>query len=274
MSEVIDFAWARPSPTVIKARGYAGVLRYLSSDLSKAISAPEYTSYVKVGLSVGLVWENSATAPNAGAQQGILDGTRATSQARQVGYPAGAVIYAAVDFDVTYMASVLAYLLAFQSHLGGYYTAGAYGSYATVEAAARAGIPWRWQTKAWSGGKVSSHAHLLQLIDSHPPIADTDRNTVLSKDWGQAPRPVTPPPPKPKPTPAPVPLVTKESKMLVQIKGFREVYLVGFQPAAVHVRNTHELSLFAGALPPIQMLETQEQFIYYFGALPNTPTPI
>ena len=66
MSKVVDFSFARPNPKDIKAKGYVGVMRYLSSNASKRISASEVKDLQANGLAIGLVWEDTAKAPLKG----------------------------------------------------------------------------------------------------------------------------------------------------------------------------------------------------------------
>jgi hypothetical protein len=58
--------------------------------------------------------------------------------------------------------------------------------------------------------------------------------------------------------------------MVIEIVGYRDVYLILGPQGIVHIRNGKELEKFAG-LP--RRMFTLEEVGYYFGTLPNTPTP-
>lgn len=184
MTELGDSYGPKP-PTTVRAAGYAGMLRYLSHQAGKCVTAGEVAAYRSAGLLVGLVFEDGAAAAARGHDQGVADGQFAAATARQVGYPAGAVIFAAVDFEATDMAPIIDYFRGFAAGATGYQT-GPYGSAAVVDAVAGAGVArWAWQTAAWSAGRVSAHADLYQ----HAFGAVFDSNELLRPVplWGTDP---------------------------------------------------------------------------------------
>lgn len=71
--------------------------------------------------------------------------------------------------------------------------------------------------------------------------------------------------------PTPKPLQGETEMMLVAPTGYYDVYLVGGPQGIVHVRNPQELQAFAGL--PIRNMPLDD-VQYYFGTLPNTPTPV
>jgi len=171
MTQLVDYAWTKPTPAQIVAGGYAGVLRYLSWDSSKDISAAERDALHAAGLSIGLVWETTATRAGAGYAAGVADVTAAEAKATALGYPTNIPLFYAVDFDAL-VAAVLPY---FQGVLASsHYPVGVYGSANVVE-----GIPapWKWQTVAWSKGRISAQAHLYQT--TLPTLPACDLNKVL-----------------------------------------------------------------------------------------------
>lgn len=196
MTRVVDYAWARPSMATIRAQGapgdpVVGVIRYLSLQPSKNLSAAEYATLRGAGFQVGLVWETAADIALGGHNQGVRDAQRANAQADDLRYPRTAAIYYAVDFDAPKSALpvILAYLDGVRDV--GVRPCGVYGSYAVVEACSRA-ADYLWQTSAWSAGKVSGHAHLYQHIYRQ----DLDVNTVRITAWGQDSGGTTQPPPE------------------------------------------------------------------------------
>ena len=94
----------------------------------------------------------------AGRAAGVTDAKKADAQVKRLGL-VGIPIYFAVDFDGSW-GQVAAYFDGVVAVLGKA-RAGVYGSYSIVESAAGT-VDWLWQTYAWSGGRVSSKAHVLQ----------------------------------------------------------------------------------------------------------------
>ena len=183
IGHVLDYSTARPSAAAIKASGYAGVIRYLSvAPNPKIIEDSERAAFEAAGLAYALVWETTAGRAAAGAGAGATDGARAAAAAPW--WPADRPIYAAVDYQAVgaQITAAVDYVLAF-AHTSGH-PAGVYGSYYVVEAAAGRGVPYRWQTLAWSDGKISPRIQLLQTSGG-TAFPDTDLNLVYAPDWGQ-----------------------------------------------------------------------------------------
>ena len=206
MTLILDYAWARPSPATIKAAGYSGVMRYLSPDASKNLSPGERDALLSAGLSIGLVWESFAARAGQGFAAGAVDANAAEAQADALGYPTTAVLFYACDYDAN-PSAVTPYFAGVMS--AARRPVGVYGSARVVEGV---NVPYMWQACAWSGGRVSTVAHLYQRLQATVPnpIASTDENIVLHNFpmWTNAPdRPGTPPasrtdtrPPLPTPT--------------------------------------------------------------------------
>lgn len=197
----IDYAWQHPNPAAIKAAGYDFVLRYLSQDPSKDLTAGEAQALHAAGLSVGVIWEQAAQAALNGAAQGTADAAQANSQADTVGYPAGCPIFFAVDFDVQpgQMPAVVAY---FQSaKANSERPIGAYGSGALV-AGVQGECDYLFQAEAWSGSVVEPAADLYQRVTPTLP-AITGAAGAYDEDVLLKPVPLwTPSGAPPTPTPA------------------------------------------------------------------------
>lgn len=174
----VDYSWTVPSAATIKAAGYKFAMRYLSADRTKNLSAPEAKALLGAGLGIGLVWELHANRAAEGRTAGVADARAAETQATTLGYPATAVIFYAVDFDAN-PAQVSAYFVGVRS--AARRPVGVYGSARVVEAVHAAGVPYVWQACAWSGGRVSTVAHLYQrLRPTVPhPIGGTDENVLI-----------------------------------------------------------------------------------------------
>ena len=175
MTLILDYAWAKPTPAAIKAAGYSGVMRYLSTDATKNLSKTEATGLLAAGLSIGLVWETTAQRAGAGFAAGAADAATAEAQADALGYPSTAVLFYAVDYDAA-PSAVAPYFAGVVSKA--HRPVGVYGSARVVEGV---NVPYKWQATAWSGGRVSTVAHLYQRLHATVahPIASTDENVVL-----------------------------------------------------------------------------------------------
>jgi hypothetical protein len=191
----IDYAWQHPNPAAIKAAGYVGVVRYLSHDPSKDITAAEVKALHAAGLSIRLVYETTANRAGAGRLAGIADRREAEKRAAALGYPRHCPIFYAVDFDAD-PAKVLPYFKGVHRRHGFY--VGVYGSRRVVEAVHAAGLAnYLWQTEAWSGTAISSHAQLYQRVKPTHTIKGAkggwDENVVLHPFPAWTPQIVTPP---------------------------------------------------------------------------------
>lgn len=193
MDYALDYSAGRPRGAVVRAAGYVGALRYIGfnpADRPKCITTAEYTDLTANGVGVGLVYENVAGDALNGRAAGVVAAQRALHWAEVIGFPRNRPIYFACDTDVVTAAqfdAVLEYLRGAGSVLGGPARVGVYGEYDVMQRSADAGVAqWFWQTKAWSGGRVSGHAHLLQLVGAvRVDGIDCDRNEVHRPDWGQ-----------------------------------------------------------------------------------------
>lgn len=184
MVELIDFSYARPLGNAIKDAGYAGVIRYLSSNPAKNLTPAEIRDYQNNKLEIGVVWEDIANAPLLGFDRGSIDAKKALTQANALGFPVSVPIYFACDWDTTPAQQVQIddYLKGCASIIGAK-RVGVYGSFYVVERCFNnKTASWFWQTLAWSGKQVSTHNHILQDLKD-PKIASTDHNTSVD-EWG------------------------------------------------------------------------------------------
>lgn len=223
MTLILDYAWVHPAPALIKTAGYDGVMRYLSPDPTKNLSPAETIALHAAGLSIGLVWESTASRAGEGQTAGIADADAAETQAHILGYPIALPIFYAVDYDADPQA-VQAYFNGVR--VASHHPIGVYGSLRVVEAIhAAGGVPYMWQSVAWSGGVVSQQAHLYQrLTPTRAPIPDSDENTVLRPFPLWTDQPVPPKPPTP-----PAPFTRKANPMyLLKAANSPAVYVTDF----------------------------------------------
>jgi hypothetical protein len=213
----VDFSEARPAPSLLTRSGFRFVMGYVSHNPAKNLTAQNVRDYIAAGLSVGLVWEDSAGAALLGAAAGARDGAAADAQADSIGYPVDSPIFFAVDQSVSLSqinGPIRAYAVAFDAAMKR--PAGVYGSFLVVNTLVTPGqrpMRYGWQTAGWSAGALSTKAHIYQrgTPSGHwPVISGTDENVLcipLPLAGPMHPKPAPPPAPKPPkpPTPTPVP---------------------------------------------------------------------
>ncbi|HZP72182.1 MAG TPA: glycoside hydrolase domain-containing protein [Gaiellaceae bacterium] len=187
--EGIDYAWHNGVDTdAFRSVGATFVVRYLSHDPRKNLSAAEAQVLSDAGFDVAVVWESSARRACAGQPAGAADAHAAAVQAKACGMPAARPIYFGVDFDAGDgdKPKIVDYLQGAASVLGAK-RVGVYGGYWVVKycfdhSAARFG----WQTYAWSAGHRDRRAQLYQH-ENGVTIGgiSCDRDTAYAADFGQ-----------------------------------------------------------------------------------------
>jgi hypothetical protein len=190
----VDYSYARPDPAAIKAAGYRGVIRYVSSKAAKNLTTTEADALRRAGLWIALVLEQSAQRASAGAAAGRIDAAFAEHQADLLGYPKDAVIFYAVDYDAT-AAQVADYFAGIRA--AATRPVGVYGGFKVIEGII---VDHYWQTVAWSNGKVSGKANWLQRTShSHnikgSKLTDWDENLLIGGKvpvWPAHDKPVVP----------------------------------------------------------------------------------
>lgn len=189
--EVLDYSSGYPAPAAIKAGGYAGVVRYIGTPgRGKNLTPAEARAMAATGVPVALVYEDTAGWMQGGATAGAAAARAALADAANCGV-AVRCVYFACDQEVITAAQMNNVMACLDGAAGtplGRARTGIYGQYSVIEAAVPGRAPWGWQTKAWSGGEVSTKAALLQQIGYRTVGGvQCDGNTVLRDDWGQWP---------------------------------------------------------------------------------------
>jgi hypothetical protein len=201
----VDYSFARPSPSGIRASGYTFVARYLSHEPAKNLSASEAHALEAAGLTIVCNWEDGATNALSGYGQGVSDATAAKAQALAVGQPSTRPIYFSVDFDASsgQIGTIEAYFEGVASVIGLSRT-GVYGGHYVVSSLFNSGkVKWGWQTYAWSYGVWDSRAQFRQ-IENGIDNDEEDKDEAVTTDFGQWPiANEAPPPPPPPPPPSP-----------------------------------------------------------------------
>jgi len=164
MAEGVDFSWARPGGAAIKAAGKTFVMRYLYPDGQggKGLDLSEVQDYRAHGLAIGVVWESSKNRALDGFAAGAQDARTSVAQLAALGM-SGTPVFFAVDWDATsaQYAAIGSYLDGATSVLGKNKT-GLYAGFGPIDALVGVHCAYGWQTYAWSGGRVSSKAHVYQ----------------------------------------------------------------------------------------------------------------
>ena len=183
----VDYAWARPSPSHLKAEGYSFVARYLSYDTTgKNLDSGEESALKKAGLSIVLNWEWGANDALDGYSRGVQHAKAAEAQANALGAPKDRPIYFSIDFDATpgEQAAIDSYFDGVASVIGKART-GAYGGYYPIKRLFDHGkIKWAWQTYAWSGGQWDPRAQLRQ-VQNGIEGGQLDKDEAVADDYGQ-----------------------------------------------------------------------------------------
>lgn len=167
MSEGVDFSAGRPGAAALVAAGKTFVMRYIPypGAGTKGLTIDEVAEYHAAGLGIGLVFESLGGRPRGGYINGVEDANLAIIGAASVGFPDDRPLYFAVDYDVVSgpdLGAIRAYFQGIGSVLP-FIRIGDYGEADVVDFCHDNGLAaWGWQTYAWSGGRVSSWAHLLQ----------------------------------------------------------------------------------------------------------------
>lgn len=193
MSYVLDYSSGWPLPAAVLADRYVGIVRYIGTPgRGKNLGQAEAHAMAAAGIPIGLVYEDGARWMLNGAPAGARAARAALVDATSCGVGVRCV-YFACDVDVTSAEQMAAVERCLDGAAGvlGLERVGVYGEADVIDACLSGKhATWGWQTRAWSGGRMSELAHLLQQIGYvYPGGVQADRSTVLKADWGQWPNP-------------------------------------------------------------------------------------
>lgn len=190
--EVLDYSTGWPRDI----GGYGGVIRYIgtpgtaTAPRGKNLTPAEAAWHLAHNVPIALVHEQTAgwvlggrPAGEAAARASVADAARCGVQMR--------CLYAACDVDITdatQMAALDACLDGIAAVIGRS-RVGVYGEADVIDHCMGNGkAVYGWQTRAWSGGRVSTRACMLQQVGYVTVDGVTcDRNTLMNDDWGQWP---------------------------------------------------------------------------------------
>lgn len=198
----VDYAWERPNldtlwntivPGTTPQQRPRFVSRYLAyngtngyAKNGKVLTRSELIALHTRGFAVMLNWEQAAGDMFQGYNKGVEHAREALRQATALGAPSYIPIYFSCDKDTTEETRrlVAAYLYGCADVLGRQ-RVGVYGEADVINAMLPAHAAWGWQTYAWSGGAVSSEAHVLQYKNGVPFAGITlDLNRTLQTNFG------------------------------------------------------------------------------------------
>ena len=228
----LDYANGWPASASIKAQGYGGVIRYVTSPSlmqppnpgnRKHITRAEYDSHLQAGIDVWLVYQGTTTDADGGYAIGRRNAFRAldgcVSDVGPRGYT-GPIFFTNDRPSLPNANTWRDYLNGAASVLGTY-RVGAYG-FANAMDAAVGHATWFWQ--AGRRSDVRPHVHFWQDNTGFVNVGGItcDRNLVLKSGI-----PIPPPPPPPPPPPV------EEDMQLTDVVGtvngrtvtVRDVYL-------------------------------------------------
>lgn len=166
-----DHSWGRPPPQDIKNAGYTGVGRYLGYDFGpggRDISKEEMDSYLAVGLQVFFIVEGGANSVRQGWAKGVEHANMANDRLHALGIPTTTrIVSPAVDYDapaVDLRGPVAEYAKGFGSVSN--YPHIPYGNDRALDVLCGELhlFDCGWQTRAWSGGRVSKFACMMQEV--------------------------------------------------------------------------------------------------------------
>ena len=218
-----DYAAHIPPAEIAKA-GVKVVCRYIGGGAWKQLTPAERDGLWANGVGILLNWEAGAADPLKGAAIGKSHGEAAKRAAIALGYPLALPIIVSVDTDFVpkqHSAVIQAYFREFKQASG--WSLWAYGEADVIDFLFGLGlISGGWQTVAWSGGRISRNAYMLQKTGTtfHPELSHfgtrVDHNEVLKPvlAWG----PPIPEPPVVEP-PVQVPVEEDVTKLIQPFDG-------------------------------------------------------
>jgi len=191
--------------TRLKNAGIKTVIRYFARSMSsKVIRKSEFKALQDMGFRIGIVYEGAGDHLSAfSSEMGYRDALFSVSYGSDLGVPAGACIYFAVDFDASLTQirnNIIPYFLGVNKAFEGKgYKVGVYGSGNVCRIISDQGLAaytWVSCSYGWSGTRdyiASNKWNLLQKLPQNTAGIDTDPNFSNPKkpdigDFGPSPR--------------------------------------------------------------------------------------
>jgi hypothetical protein len=184
--KLVDAAAAIP-PAAAVAEGIAGIIRYVSQEPAKNLTAAEAAGYHAAGLTVTAVYEDGTTDYEGGTTTVEQHGAVARGLLDAIGYPTDRGLIVAVDTDIqpADYAVGLAYVQTTASVAGR--VGGAYGPDAFVRYCMANGVRYGMNASGWRDGVPDA----AQIQQGYPSIevggTECDPDVATAADYGQWP---------------------------------------------------------------------------------------
>lgn len=185
---VIDLSWGRPPPQDIVDEGYTGVGRYLGYDYGpggRDISKEEMQSYLDKGLQVFFIVESGNNSVRQGWAKGVEQANMANDRLHTLGVPTNTrIVGTAVDYAASLddlRGPIAEYAKGFNSVSD--YSHIPYGNDRALDilCGELKMYDCGWQTRAWSGGRVSKYACMMQEV-GYVLNNTSDHNSIYSME--------------------------------------------------------------------------------------------
>lgn len=175
-----DFSFDKPNNADLQAQSVNDIGVYLNDPGGKGVTQQQLASYMDAGFNPWLIFETSGQDASD-KQNGIQDALNSQELANALGYP-NAVRYFAIDEENA--PNLLDYIQGLFQTLPST-RVGIYGGFATVQAAHDEGVPYLWQTYAWSDGQEFGGAQIYQYEnDVNIGSGTVDLDVVRVADFG------------------------------------------------------------------------------------------
>lgn len=214
----VDFSFARPSISELKAAGVTVVIRYLTGG-GKSIMATELASYLAAGISVVVVFEIQANDALGGHAAGVANAQVALAALKPLGLT-GCPVYFAVDSSIMAL-TALPYFEGIATVMQPSQV-GVYGEGALCTLLQSDGLAtWFFQSSSTSfpGNSTTLAITHIQQKAGASPVPGTDLDILCKPDVGQWPRPSSPAPTPTEPT-------EEQTMQAILINGLPTVYAV------------------------------------------------
>lgn len=186
----LDYAFARPTGTQLKAAGVHGVGRYLADD-ARALTAAEYADLKANGIGLWLAYEEQSADLSVsmlnGYQKGVQDANNALRIANSLGLPSNVVVHWAADFDIAPGSDRVAPAEAYVDGWNTVFPAGRRAGYGGLwflnylHGRGKVDRLWECASTSFRHGVDPASVPLdLQQTTLTPPIASTDHNNIFT----------------------------------------------------------------------------------------------
>lgn len=182
--------WVSPDMPYAEFRkaGHTFAMRYaVPSIVGKMVTRTEVLAAHASGVDVGLIYETTGATWRGGVAGGTADGEAARQALESLGAPHSVACYHAVDSQVadSDMWLVRGWLTRIRDVMKPYRT-GVYGQASVIDMAHTLDPAIsRWQTQAWSAGRVSQWTEILQLGSTSIAGINIDLDLAYLPDFGQ-----------------------------------------------------------------------------------------